>query len=204
MTEIPDLFEDSNERLEFVFKNFLGKLKKEQNFQEEQFERRFLRCRYNLFNLHKKTRAVYKEVFDDIMRTLYKDKNADEAAFFEAYMRSERKPMYNRVFKHILPELKSAERNKTDVIFELKEEGHNASISRSGCIGYWESFDDSDYESDCEFFITRRKKDPKREKEEEAAYMKRLTRSDESPPSAETILSTLQDGLQAQDAKESK
>ena len=208
MTEIPDLYDEPSERLEYVFQNFVKKLERHHALREEQLDRRFLSYRSKLYNLHKKTVTVYKEVFDDMLTRLLRDRDAKDVMMFESYIRSSKPEMYSRVFQQILPALRRAEENKTDVQIEVKEIGHNASMSSGSCLfssssddyfSFWEEFFDTDSKGDydwgVEYSIVKRAKGSDRQEKElsetrEKEYMARVMEDHygEKVPTTDAIL----------------
>jgi hypothetical protein len=163
-TELPDLHESPTDRLADIFDTFIKQIENTYKDKETNLDAHYVRCKSKIYNLHKKTVAVYEELFKDMTRALTEDGDAKDALFFERYMRSKKQYFYRELFQRALPELKKAEENNTCIQISIKE-GTGSFLHGDCGLGYYDDWeDDSDkdfsgeYGTKYTYEVTRRLK----------------------------------------------
>ena len=177
MTEIPDLCDDPKQRLDNVFVEFVKKLEKRQAFEEERMDRWYEQFRYSLHRLHKKTASAYKHMCQRMLEELHHNKDAEAAAFFEAYLRSEKKELYAEIFERATPVLRDIQISGGSLEFSVRHAGNGVgscifSQGRNDYFDFLGEFLDG-FDSDEEYKVTTRRRDKERSKKEEDEFHKK-------------------------------
>jgi hypothetical protein len=130
MTDIPDLLDTPQARLAYRMQDFVERLRDRNREEERQMDLLIEKCRTRLHRLHLKTESVYKDLYNDILRKLNHNEDAEILEWFEFILKTERKDLIQDVLERAKGPIQEIERSGGKLAVDISKEGDG----RSGCI----------------------------------------------------------------------
>lgn len=175
MTDIADLIDIPQRRLEFLMKDFVDRLGEKHRKEERRLDDLFEEQRRRIHRLHSKEQSAYKTLFDELLVQLNRDEDAEILEWFEFIVKTRRKDLVGEVLARTKPVIREIEREGGDMEFDIRRGGGGS----SGCLfrdrkgGYFSFVDEflDGYDDDVAFLVQRTTKSEAERKRERDARM---------------------------------
>jgi hypothetical protein len=131
MTDLLDLLPPA-QRLQEVFKEFIGRLEEEHVRKEKRLDRCFEEHRRRIHRAHLKIQSSYKSIFEKMIEEVEEDKDIPLVEFMERAMRAEDRGLYEKVVRTVLPSIDSVEKEGGHLEIACKR--HEAARIGGSCL----------------------------------------------------------------------